>query len=216
MHIPENMILKTLGCLAVLAVSACTNAVDDYYTGGETATGEGTVLQYLEKTPDYSEFVKLVGETGMTEILSGKDLVTVWAPTDAQMPAGVAAMSDAEKLRLVRNHISITTIFSRNLARLSTVGTMAGKYLTVGSASGTYTIDGIAISEMDRVFENGVVHRVSEWLAPRKNLYQWLEEAGDDYSRFRDTLLAHNVRVFDKENSPILGVDENGRIEGLF
>ena len=212
MHIPENMILKTLGCLAVLAVSACTNAVDDYYTGGETATGEGTVLQYLEKTPDYSEFVKLVGETGMTEILSGKDLVTVWAPTDAQMPAGVAAMSDAEKLRLVRNHISITTIFSRNLARLSTVGTMAGKYLTVGSASGTYTIDGIAISEMDRVFENGVVHRVSEWLAPRKNLYQWLEEAGDDYSRFRDTLLAHNVRVFDKENSPILGVDENGRI----
>lgn len=93
------------------------------------------------------------------------------------MPAGVAAMSDAEKLRLVRNHISITTIFSRNLARLSTVGTMAGKYLTVGSASGTYTIDGIAISEMDRVFENGVVHRVSEWLAPRKNLYQWLEEA---------------------------------------
>ena len=26
MHIPENTILKTLGCLAVLAVSACTNA----------------------------------------------------------------------------------------------------------------------------------------------------------------------------------------------
>ncbi len=212
MYISKNTIIKALGCLAVLAAAACTNAVDDYYTGGETATGEGTVLEYLEKLPDCSEFVKLVGETGLTEILSGKDLVTVWAPVNSQMPAEVAAMSAAEKLRLVRNHISITTIFSRNLARLSTVGTMAGKYLSVDYSSGAYTVDGVQLSEMDRVFQNGVVHRTAEWLTPRKNLHQWLEEVGDDYSRFRDTLLAHNIRTFDKANSPILGVDENGRI----
>ena len=212
MHISENTIINALCCLALLTASACTDAVDDYYTGGETATGEGTVLEYLESKPDYSEFVKLVGETGLTGILSGTDLVTVWAPVNSRMPADVASMSPAEKLRLVRNHISITTVFSRNLDRLSTVGTMAGKYLTVGHASGAYTIDGVALSELDRVFENGVVHRASEWLTPRKNLYQWLEEVGDEYSRFRDTLFAHNLRVFDKENSPIVGVDENGRI----
>lgn len=213
MYIPENTIVKTLGCLAVLVFSACTNAVEDYYTGGDTATGEGTVLQYLERTPDYSEFVKLLGETGMTEILSGTDLVTVWAPSDEQLPdEEVAAMSEAEKLRLVRNHISITTIFSRNLERLSTVGTMAGKYLSVKRSSEGYSIDGVALSELDRVFQNGVVHRTSEWLVPRKNLHQWLEEVGDEYSRFRDTLLAHNTRIFDKANSPILGVDDEGRI----
>ena len=70
MYISENKIIKALYGLAVLAVSACTNAVDDYYTGGETATGEGTVLEYLESNPDYSDFVKLVGETGLTGILS--------------------------------------------------------------------------------------------------------------------------------------------------
>lgn len=212
MYISENKIIKALCGLAVLAVSACTNAVDDYYTGGETATGEGTVLEYLESNPDYSDFVKLVGETGLTGILSGSDLVTVWAPVNSRMPAEVASMSPSEKLRLARNHISITTVFSRNLDRLSTVGTMAGKYLSVEHTSGVYSIDGVALSELDRVFENGVVHRASEWLTPRKNLYQWLEEVGDEYSRFRDTLFAHNLRVFDKENSPIIGVDENGRI----
>lgn len=218
MFIPKNKILKALGCLAVLMTSACTNAVDDYYNGGGAVTGEGTVLQFLEQSPDYSEFVKLVEETGMTEILSGRDLVTVWAPVDSRMPADVAAMSDAEKLRLVRNHISITTIFSRNFSRLSTVGTLAGKYLSVTVTEDedenevTFTIDGVALSELDRVFQNGVVHRASEWLTPRKNLYQWLEEVGDEYSRFRDTLLAHNTRIFDKTNSPITGVDENGQI----
>lgn len=211
MHIPENKIVKALCCLAFLTASACIDAVDDYYTGGETATREGSVLEYLEKTPDYSDFVKLVAETGMTETLSGTDLVTVWAPANP-MPAGVASMSPSEKIRLVRNHISITTVFSRNLDRLSTVGTLAGKYLTVGKGSEGYTVDGVAFSELDRVFENGVVHRAADWLTPRKNLYQWLEEVGDDYSRFRDTLFAHNLRVFDKENSPITGVDENGRI----
>ena len=173
MYISENKIIKALCGLAVLAVSACTNAVDDYYTGGETATGEGTVLEYLESNPDYSDFVKLVGETGLTGILSGSDLVTVWAPVNSRMPAEVASMSPSEKLRLARNHISITTVFSRNLDRLSTVGTMAGKYLSVEHTSGVYSIDGVALSELDRVFENGVVHRASEWLTPRKNLYQW-------------------------------------------
>lgn len=213
MYIPKNKILKALGCLAVLAASACTHAVDDYYNGGGSVAGEGTVLEFLEQSPEYSQFVKLVEQTGMTEILSGRDLVTVWAPVDSLMPAEeVAAMSDAEKLRLVRNHISITTIFSRNLSRLSTVGTLAGKYLSVTGGGGSFTIDGVALSELDRVFQNGVVHRASEWLTPRKNLYQWLEEVGDDYSRFRDTLMAHNTRVFDKTNSPIVGVDENGQI----
>ena len=211
MYIPENKLVKALCCLAFLTASACIDAVDDYYTGGETATREGSVLEYLEKTPDYSDFVKLVAETGMTETLSGTDLVTVWAPANP-MPAGVASMSPSEKIRLVRNHISITTVFSRNLDRLSTVGTLAGKYLTVGKGSEGYTVDGVALSELDRVFENGVVHRAADWLTPRKNLYQWLEEVGVDYSRFRDTLFAHNLRVFDKENSPITGVDENGRI----
>lgn len=212
MYIPKNKIFKALGCLAVFMTSACTNAVDNYYNGGGAVTGEGTVLQYLEQSPDYSEFVKLVEETGLSGILSGRDLVTVWAPVNSRMPADVASMSEAEKLRLVRNHISITTIFSRNLSRLSTVGTLAGKYLSVTGTGGSYTIDGVALSELDRVFQNGVVHRASEWLTPRKNLYQWLEEVGDEYSRFRDTLLAHNTRVFDKANSPITGVDENGQI----
>ena len=66
MYIPENKIVKALCCLAFLTASACIDAVDDYYTGGETATREGSVLEYLEKTPDYSDFVNLVAETGMT------------------------------------------------------------------------------------------------------------------------------------------------------
>ena len=57
MYIPENKIVKALCCLAFLTASACIDAVDDYYTGGETATREGSVLEYLEKTPDYSDFV---------------------------------------------------------------------------------------------------------------------------------------------------------------
>lgn len=204
--------LRCWGVVSVLMLVSCTQAIEDYYGGGNPVVGEESVFEYLQSRPDCSEFVKLIEETGMTEVFSGEDLVTIWAPKDANMPAEVAGMSDAEKLRLVRNHISITTIFSRNLARLSTVGTMAGKCLTVAQSEEGYSLDGVALLDLDRAFRNGVVHRTAEWLLPRKNLYQWVSELGDDYSRFRDTLFAHNVRVFDRENSPILGVDEQGRI----
>ncbi|WP_221233015.1 fasciclin domain-containing protein [Dysgonomonas hofstadii] len=212
MYISKNTIVKVLGCLIFLVNYACSNAIDDYYKGGQTITREETILQYLEETPDYSEFVQLINETGMRDILSGKDLVTVWAPVNSTIPQNVATMSDTEKLRLVRNHISITTIFSRNLDRLSTVGTMAGKYLNVGRISDGYTVDGVRLSELDQVFQNGVVHKAGEWLVTRKNLQQWLEEAGDEYSMFRDTLFTYNHKVFDKDSSPIIGVDENGQI----
>ncbi len=212
MHTSRNKILRIWELASVLVLVSCTHAIEDYYGGGNSVVGDESVFQYLQSNPDYSEFVRLVEETAMTDVLSGEDLVTVWAPENASMPASVALMSDVEKLRLVRNHISITTIFSRNLDRLSTVGTMAGKYLTVAKASGGYSIDAVPLSELDRVFRNGVVHRTSEWLVPRKNLYQYVDELGDEYSRFRDTLFAHNVRVFDPVNSPILGVDEEGQI----
>ena len=212
MHIAGNKILKGWGLASVVMLVSCTQAVEDYYGGGNSIVGKESVFQYLQSEAEYSEFVELVRQTGMTDILSGEDLVTVWAPENSTIPDEVASMSDAEKLQLVRNHISITTIFSRNLDRLSTVGTLAGKYLTVARSADEYSIDGVSLAERDRVFRNGVVHRISEWLLPRKNLYQWLEELGDEYSRFRDTLFSHNVRVFDAENSPILGVDEQGRI----
>lgn len=212
MYIPKNTIVKVVVCFIFLISYACNNAIDEYYKGGQSVTREETILQYLEETPEYSEFVKLINETGMRDILSGKDLVTVWAPTNSKIPENIASMSKAEKLRLVQNHISITTIFSRNLDRLSTVGTLAGKYLNVEHTSNGYIIDGVGLSELDQVFQNGIVHKAEEWLITRKNLQQWLEEAGDEYSMFRDTLFTYNHKVFDKDSSPIIGVDENGQI----
>lgn len=209
MNLRYNIIM--LATLPVIA-AACADAFDEHYNATSDIACEGSVYERLAKDAKYSKFAALVSETGMAEYLSGQDLVTVWAPSDETMPAAVLSMSDADKRLLVRNHISISTIYSRNVTASSSISTLAGKNLNAIKSGSRFTIDGVNVIESDQLYDNGLIHELDGWLVPHKNISQWLGSLSDDYSIYRDSLLAHNVRTFDKENSPILGLDESGTI----
>lgn len=212
MKMRVNRIFSSLfaGLMAFSGIS-CQNSIEDYYNGGEQITSDETLMEYLDSQEEFSTFAALLKETGVAERLSGKDLFTVWAPDDSSIPESVSQMTAEEKLLLVMNHVSTTTIFSRNLSGMSTVKTLAGKHLNV-VADRQFSIDGTPLKEVDLMFANGLLHKTGGWMIPQKNIYQWIEELSDDFSMFRDTLRAHDVRIFDKENSPVIGVDETGKI----
>lgn len=207
----NKIFISLLSCVVLLSGLSCQNSIDDYYLGGEKITRDETLMEYLESQEEFSSFAALLKETGVAERLSGKDLFTIWAPDDASMPEAVSQMSDEEKLMLVQNHVSVTTIFSRNLQSMSTVKTLAGKFLDIKGGAQP-SIGGTSLKEVDIMLANGLIHKTEGWLMPQKNLYQWIESLSDDFSMFRDTLRAHDVRIFDKENSSISGVDETGKI----
>ena len=200
--------------LAVLCLAAgCTSEFDDHYGDKGSAAHEGTVYDCLRENGNFTRFLELVDEAGLKDYLSGNDLVTVWAPADSTIPETVGSMSPDDRKFLVKNHISISTIYSRNVSSSAVIATLAGKNLNASNTvSGGFTIGGRNVVTQDILYQNGIVQEIDGWLEPRKNIGQWLESLSDDYSIFRDSLFSHNVRVFDKENSPILGVDDEGTI----
>ena len=185
----------------------------EYYNTPSTVIHEGTVLDAIKAAPGYTRFAALVEETGLSEVLAGKDLMTVWAPVDSLYPAAeIEAMSAEEKVKMVQNHISMTTIYSRNFRKLGTISTIAGKYLTVRMSDGSFSVTGCPVQVADMIYENGIIHEIGGWVLPRQNAQEWWDALSDEYSIIRDSLNSHIERTFDRDASEILGVDSTGRV----
>jgi hypothetical protein len=59
-------------------------------------------------------------------------------------------------------------------------------------------------------FKNGVVHELSELMRPLTNMFDYIGMLSDDYSIIRDSILFYNVKMFDRDNSTPVSVDESG------
>lgn len=200
----------------LLLFTGCQENWSDYYTeseGGETETSTATanLLELLQSVPEYSEFVKLLQETKVAEELTRNQVLTVWAPTNATMPAEVATMSEKDKITLCKNHINYVALYTTKLTDNKVIKTLAGKNLTI-KENGTdqYAFDGQGVTKLDQKCTNGVVHELAGWMIPRKNIFEYILEAGPEYSLIRDSLLARCDTVFKPGLSFPLGVDELG------
>lgn len=204
--------MKKYIIISLLALTSCVNATKDYYGKESAVVNDETLLSYIESRPEYSIFAGLVREVGAEKYLSGTTLMTLFVPTDDKAPENIAEMSDTDKEMLVLNHIALTTFYSRNLGNVSSVMTLCGKTVSVTSEESVPVLNGIALTECDQVCNNGVLHKADGWITPRKNIMEWIKSLDDDYSMVRDSIIYGETRVFDKENSPVKGVDENGRV----
>lgn len=200
----------------LLLFTGCQDDWSDYYknsAGGETdaSSATGNLLEQLKSIPEYSEFVKLLEETKVSEELTRNQVLTVWVPTNATMPAEIATMSDEDKTTLCKNHINYVALYNTKLSDGKVIKTLAGKNLIV-KENGTdrFSFDGQEVIKLNQKCTNGVIHEISGWLMPRKNIFEYILSAGPEYSIIRDSLLARCDTVFKPGLSFPLGVDELG------
>lgn len=200
----------------LLLFTGCQDDWSDYYKdseGGETDESGATanLLEQLKSVPEYSEFVKLLEETKISEELTRNQVLTVWAPTNATLPADVATMSEKDKATLCKNHINYVALYNTKLTDGKVIKTLAGKNLTVTeNGADHFSFDGQEVTKLNQKCTNGVIHEISGWLVPRKNIFEYILEAGPEYSIIRDSLLARCDTVFKPGMSFPLGVDELG------
>jgi len=196
----------------MLGLASCINEAEKYYTQESAVVHEGTLWEYAQSLPEYSEFCNLVKEVECVDYLDGTTLMTLCIPDNESMPESVGEMNDADKKMTVLNHIALTTIYGRNMERMTAIRTLAGKNVNVTTKDGARALDGVTLSEMDQVCLNGVMHKADEWIMPRKNLREWISDLPDDYSIIRDSILNCEERTFDKASSPVIGVGEDGKV----
>lgn len=204
-------------CFLTGLLIACQDKWEDYYkehqTGGEEIVAlEANLLEYLKEQPEYSEFVKLLEETGIADELTRNQILTVWAPVNETFPsAEVTAMSMEDKISLCQNHINYIALYNTKLENDKLIKTLAGKNLLIKEVSeDLFSIDGVELEGNEQACSNGVVHKVKEWLIPRLSIYDYLLRAGDDYSVFRDSVLFYSDTVFKPSQSFVMGIDSMG------
>lgn len=196
---------------------ACQDKWEAYYKekqpeSGEIAALDVNLLDYLKEQAEYSEFVKLLEETGVADELTRNQILTIWAPVNETFPSqGVAAMSMEDKIALCQNHINYIALYNTKLENDKLIKTLAGKNLLIEEVSDDlFSIDGIQLEGNEQACSNGVVHKIKEWLVPRLNIYDYMLRAGDDYSVFRDSVLLHSDTVFKPSQSFVMGTDSMG------
>lgn len=205
-------ILLTFVILAMMCWG-CQTAWDNYFEEKEETEGvvyPMNLLEYMETKQEYSDFVDLLHETGVAGELAKDQMLTVWALPNDLMPQEISSYNLSEKRRFIRNHINNVALYKSKLDGTRKIHTLEGKVLVTGKDRSFFYIDNCAVIHMNQICKNGVVHEVKGPLIPRKNIYEYMMECGDEFSIFRDTLNGYNDTIFRPDLSTPLGVNEWG------
>ncbi len=195
----------------LFSLVACTPKWNDHYEVGQATVTNQTILEYLEGCPEYSKFTALLRETGADTIFSGNTELTVWVPSNDQVP-DLSGLSDSLRILTVKNHISILPYTTVNMENQTRVTSFSGKKLGIYSDDNiSFRINNCRLVKTDMICKNGVVQEIGGWLELQPNLKDYLQSS-TEYTILQELIEAKQDTVFDEKNSTPTGeVDAIGR-----
>jgi uncharacterized surface protein with fasciclin (FAS1) repeats len=131
------------------------------------------VSEVIAADPELSTLSKLIGESGLTQTLSGTGPFTVFAPTNAAFKSVPAKTMDdlAKNKELLTQVLTYHVVPAKAMAadvKQGNVKSVNGANLAL-SMSGTYvTVEDALVTKADLTATNGVVHVVDRVLLPPK------------------------------------------------
>ncbi len=129
-----------------------------------------TIAEVVSTNPDFSTLLAAVIRANLATAVSGAGKFTVFAPTNAAFTAAgfanAAAINAADQTvitTVVRNHVLTTNVFASDLINNSTVATLQGGTLTIGTTPPAIRLTGTTnpasnVATADIVATNGVIH----------------------------------------------------------
>ena len=132
-----------------------------------TAPVEGSVLDILAETGQFTVFLGAVETAGLTEMLSGPGPYTVFAPTDEAF-AAVTIPDDPETLSaLVLYHVVEDDLDAFELLSATSVTTAQGAEIAVSVVDGSISLNELATVTITNVLAgNGRAHVINAVLLP--------------------------------------------------
>lgn len=191
----------------VLLSSGCKRNWADHYSE-EGTTSALDLLAYLKTQPQYSSFVAKLEEYDLAEELERDQNLTVWAVSNDKM--AVLSSLGVDIKFVLQYHVNNLVYDYTKLKNGLRVMMLNGKYLTVMKDNNVFHVGDATIINGNQLCKNGVVHEISQLLKPDVSIYQYLSTLGADYSMIRDTVLAMNDTIFDRQSSIPVGVDPTG------
>jgi uncharacterized surface protein with fasciclin (FAS1) repeats len=165
----------------------------------EAKSKDQVITQYIESNPEYSEFAKILDETGLSSLLSVRGPFTLFLPTDDAMMEyytmkGVSSykdFSDPEFLSVfVKNHLVPSSIASGDIGLGAIRDTnVIGDYLVTEFEGSDIIINKHSkIIDRDVIAANGTIHIIDKAIDPVTiSIYDFLAN-NPDYSLFSEGL----------------------------
>lgn len=221
----KTMTAKAFACgLMAMALGACSELEDKDHYGDSTTAIDNAELkivkmssqQYMEQRADLSNMNKLFADQGIYDELNTKgQLSTMLVVTDDKFkqPEGEAE----DQTFVTRSHVSDVSISPANLHNGDRLMMWHGKYVNVTMDSlgqAGHIVDHIlfnnaAVQEVVQT-NNGYIYVISDMINTPTSLSDYINNLEDNYSIFREMVLSSGGKVFDKQNSKAIGVNEEG------
>ena len=207
--------------LALGIAASCSELEDDNHYGNSDTVISNNELkivnissaEYIKSRSDLSSMDQLFQAQGIYDELQNKgQLSTMLVVTNDHFK------TPEEKTEFVtRSHVSDISISPANLEDGTRLMMWHGKYVNV--AIDSIGLQGNIIDHI--LFNNGAVKEVvktttgyiyviSEMIETPTSLYDFINDLGDDYSIFREMVLASGGKEFDRANSKAIGVNDQG------
>ncbi len=210
-----------ISLLALGMAASCSELKDDDHYGNfdtQIANNELKIVtvsseEYINSRSDLSDINDLFKSQGIYDELHKKgQLSTMLVVTNDHFK------KPEEKTEFVtRSHISDISLSPANLEDGTRLMMWHGKYVNVSIDSvgkNGNIIDHIlfnngAVKEVVKT-TTGYIYVLSEMIETPTSLYDFINDLDDDYSIFRDMVLASGGREFDRANSKAIGVNDQG------
>ncbi len=196
-------LIKLFIPMTILSLGAC-NSWDDHYAEESYDIPETTILDYINSRTDLSIFAEYAKTSGCDDILNSSQSYTLFVPTNDALTG--LSLTDDELELFVKNHITRGRVTTTKSAVLPMVNNKNVDLTVEGSS---YMFGKGNITEPNVLCKNGLVQVVDQYAPYLNNLYEYLADI-DDIDSIMTYIYSHQIKTFDLENSPELGVDTNG------
>lgn len=204
----KNKFLLAICSLSLITVvfSSCKDSWEDHTILNEDVKNV-SVMEFLEKQPQFSEFVSLARETGLDAALASSLLYTVFVPENDAMGAVLSELDTDEAKRLfVEHHIYEGRLYLPSYNGPDLVKMLSEKVLYLDKE--VQSLDGKALSKSISVVLNGAVYSLETALDPRPTVWEYVSEIAPS-GKYIDYLNSLTGLYFDADVSEQVGYNEN-------
>ncbi|WP_163707307.1 hypothetical protein [Mangrovibacterium lignilyticum] len=209
--------LFTIAAVIMLLSFSCSEKWDQHYLPSDKEVNSDLVEvvdmsaeEYIQSTADLSEIADLFTNQEIFTRLEGKDQqFTVFVYSNSVMSGAQIDEPDF----FAETCVSDLAFTPTKLVDGLSIQMWNGKYLEVSVEKTTSTTDYfVADSRIAKIIQvnNGYVYLMSDAIFAPKSLYEVLNSLGPDYSAFKELVFNYEERVFDRDNSVPVGVDNTG------
>lgn len=205
---------RFVAVITVLAimVGCRENAWEDHYEQLDSRQNSN-ILKVLSDDPEFSDFVALLKQTELDLILDSSEAYTVWAPTNSALSQlSDEVRNDSESLKqLLENHISKFSYNSTFDENSILIKMLNDKFVEFSNIQGDVNFGTVDVEEEDILTSNGVVHKLTNVLEVKSNIWDYISENSNMFAEQTAFLNQFNEIGFDESNSEPIEINSLGQ-----